>query len=198
MADEAPEDSDIEDKVDPIVNYVQKLGPDHLDLIFNASKWVFSLSPSAGLEIFIADREEVERLPRHAVSNHLSKIAPKEGYAKYLEHIIHHLNENGPEFHERLIQIYMDRIRNGSKTEGAKEGGESEEKEDDSRGNEYQKLIKFLETSTQYRPDRLLARIGDDESMAEVKATLLGKLGQHDGALQIYVHKLRDHARAEE
>lgn len=198
MADEAPEDSDVEDKVDPIVNYVQKLGPDHLDLIFNASKWVFSLSPSAGLEIFIADREEVERLPRHAVSNHLSKIAPKEEYAKYLEHIIHHLNENGPEFHERLIEIYMDRIRNVSKTEGAKEGEESEEKEDDSRGSEYQKLIKFLETSTQYRPDRLLARIGDDESMAEVKATLLGKLGQHDGALQIYVHKLKDHARAEE
>lgn len=196
MADEVPEDSSVEDKVDPTVEYVQKLGPDHLELIFSASEWVFPLSPSAGLDIFTADREEVERLPRHAVSNHLAKIAPKEQYAKYLEHIIHHLNENGPEFHERLIEIYMVRIKQ------SKSGSTETEKEDEdvrqAQEEDYQKLIRFLGSSTQYRPDRLLARIGDDERMEEVKATLLGKLGQHEGALQIYVHKLKDHARAEE
>lgn len=196
MADEIPEESPVEDKVDPTVYYVQKLGPDHLDLIFSASEWVFPLSPSAGLDIFIADREEVERLPRHAVSNHLAKHAPKEQYAKYLEHIIHHLNENGPEFHERLIEIYVDRVKQAKSTVILEE----KESTDVTRvkdGN-YEKLIRFLETSSQYRPDRLLARIGDDARMEEVKATLLGKLGQHDGALQIYVHKLKDHLRAEE
>lgn len=194
MADETPEDESVEDKVEPTVTYVQKLGPDYLDLIFTASDWVFSLSPSAGLDIFIADREEVERLPRHAVSNHLAKIAPKEQYARYLEHIIHHLNENGPEFHERLIEIYMDRIRQ-SRSDSVTENSDASKKE---RQEDYDKLIRFLENSSQYRPDRLLARIDDDESMEEVKATLLGKLGQHDGALQIYVHKLKDDARAEE
>lgn len=199
MADETPEDSSVEDKVEPIVSYVQKLGPDHLDLIFSASEWVFSLSPNAGLDIFIADREEVERLPRHAVSNHLAKVAPKEQYARYLEHIIHHLNENGPEFHERLIEIYLDRIKLASTT--SKSDGETAAHEgptDVKQDEDYQKLIRFLESSSQYRPDRLLARIGEDERMEEVKATLLGKLGHHDGALQIYVHKLKDHARAEE
>jgi hypothetical protein len=196
MADEVPEDSSVEDKVDPTVTYVQKLGPDHLELIFSASEWVFSLSPSAGLDIFIADREEVERLPRHAVSNHLAKIAPKEQYARYLEHIIQHLNENGPEFHERLIEIYMDRIKQSKSDtdDKEKESGDVET----AREADYQKLIRFLESSTQYRPDRLLARIGDTARMEEVKATLLGKLGQHEGALQIYVHKLKDHTRAEE
>lgn len=201
MADEVPPSDSIEDKVEPIVTYVQKLGPDHLDLIFSASEWVFSLSATAGLEIFIADREEVERLPRHAVSNHLSKIAPQEQYARYLEHIIHYLNENGPEFHERLIEIYMDRIKQSSTKSTTAEKGELDQKEEAGAQvseENYQKLVKFLESSKQYRPDRLLARIGDDERMEEVKATLLGKLGQHDGALQIYVHKLKDHARAEE
>lgn len=194
MADEAPEGASIEDRVEPTVAYVQKLGPDHLDLIFSASEWVFNLSPAAGLDIFVADREEVERLPRHAVSNYLAKIAPKDEFARYLEHIIHHLNENGPEFHERLIEIYMDRVKQSKKTavDGALDG-EMKQREED-----HQKLIRFLESSSQYRPDRLLARIGEDDSMQEVKATLLGKLGQHDGALQIYVHKLKDHASAEE
>ncbi|KAK9894896.1 hypothetical protein P389DRAFT_211571 [Cystobasidium minutum MCA 4210] len=198
MADDVPASESVEDKVEPIVTYVQKLGPDHLDLIFSASEWVFSLSASAGLEIFIADREEVERLPRHAVSNHLSKVAPREQYAKYLEHIIHHLNENGPEFHERLIEIYMDRIKQSPSNKDATKVEEDKEEAPIAKEENYQKLLRFLETSKQYRPDRLLARIGDDERMEEVKATLLGKLGQHDGALQIYVHKLKDHARAEE
>jgi len=207
MADEVTSDS-VEDKVSPTVSYVQKLGPDHLDLIFTASTWVFSLSSKEGLEIFIADMEEVERLPRHAVSNHLSKIAPKEEQIKYLEHIIEDLDEKGPEFHERLIELYLERVRSSPSPSPSSTavGGDldqetgSKEHEDGKKSQEadYKKLIRFLENSTQYRPDRLLGRIGEDEKMQEVKATLLGKLGQHDGALQIYVHKLQDHQRAEE
>jgi tetratricopeptide (TPR) repeat protein len=207
MADEVTSDS-VEDKVSPTVSYVQKLGPDHLDLIFTASSWVFSLSPKEGLEIFIADMEEVERLPRHAVSNYLSKIASKEEQIKYLEHIIEDLDEKGPEFHERLIELYLERVRSSSSSSSLTAvGGELDQETGDKDDHEnaktsqeadYKKLIRFLENSTQYRPDRLLGRIGEDEKMQEVKATLLGKLGQHDGALQIYVHKLQDHQRAEE
>lgn len=32
----------------------------------------------------------------------------------------------------------------------------------------------------------------------QARATLLGRMGQHEGALGIYVHKLKDHSRAEE
>lgn len=32
----------------------------------------------------------------------------------------------------------------------------------------------------------------------EARAILLGRLGNHDGALQIYVHRLLDYSKAEE
>ncbi|GAA5860999.1 hypothetical protein JCM5353_003083 [Sporobolomyces roseus] len=64
-------------------------------------------------------------------------------------------------------------------------------------GPSYQKLIDFLETSKEYRPDRMLGRL-PSEDMHEVRAILLGRLGRHEGALQIYVYQLEDHATAEQ
>lgn len=40
---------------------------------------------------------------------HLDRIGP-DVCAKYLEHIIHHLGEDAPEFHEKLIELYLDSI----------------------------------------------------------------------------------------
>lgn len=57
-------------------------------------------------QIFIADLEEVESLPRHATMAHLERIGPSVCMA-YLEHIIHQLGENGSEFHEKLIELYL-------------------------------------------------------------------------------------------
>lgn len=55
----------------------------------------------------------------------------------------------------------------------------------------YAKLVRFLEVSTQYRADRLLGRLPADRFF-EIRAALLGRLGQHEGALTIYVHRLKD------
>lgn len=190
MADE-PAEKPIADKVAPTVAYLQKLGSPHLDLIFRASEWVFSLSPSLGLEIFTADIEEVETLPRHAVAMHLQAHAPTDAYRGYLEHVVFALGEAGPEFHERLAELYLDEVE-------ALDAAEKEDAEvEASRQKAYDRLLGFLETSSQYRADRLLGRIRDD-GKDEMRAILLGRLGQHDGALQIYVYKLKDHARAEE
>lgn len=187
-ADESAEEK-AEDKVEPIVTYLQKLGSKHLDLIFSASEWVFSRSPSTGLDLFIADREEVETLPRHAVLRHLQKFEQPGVLTKYLEHIIFTLHEDGPDFHERLAEIYLDDV------ERLDTAGTSDALSE--RKAAYTKLTDFLETSTQYRADRLLGKIRDG-GMYAVRAILLGKLGQHDGALQIYVYKLEDHTSAEE
>ena len=188
MADDSPDKSPRE-KVEPSIQYLQKLGSKHLDLIFEASKWVFSVDDIAGLDIFVADIDEVESLPRHAVSLHLQNNASREVYEKYLEHIIQNLHEDGPEFHERLVEIYMDEVERYDEL-----GRRSSEMADN---GSYTKLLNLLESSTQYRADRLLGRIPDGK-MYEVRAILLGRLGQHDGALQIYVYQLGDHARAEE
>jgi hypothetical protein len=44
-------ETDVEDKVDPTVTYLQKLGPEYLDLIFEGSKWVIALDKEKGLQV---------------------------------------------------------------------------------------------------------------------------------------------------
>lgn len=98
------------------VEYLHKLGPSHLDLIFSAAEWVFETDRPSGLQIFTADLEEVENLPRHAVSMFLEKIGP-DVCQQYLEHIIDALGEDGPEFHEKLVELYLAQVK------ASKEGG---------------------------------------------------------------------------
>lgn len=45
------EEEDVHDKIDPTVQYLHKLGPAHLELIFEASEWVFDISLEAGLDV---------------------------------------------------------------------------------------------------------------------------------------------------
>lgn len=45
------DEDDPEDKVEPTVRYLQKLGSDHLDLIFESSEWIFEVDQNAGLEV---------------------------------------------------------------------------------------------------------------------------------------------------
>lgn len=40
-----------EEKIRPMVRYLQKLGPDHLDVIFDASRWVFAQDKEEGLQV---------------------------------------------------------------------------------------------------------------------------------------------------
>ena len=49
----------------PTVEYLQKLGPEHLDLIVDFSKWVLASNPREGLTIFIEDNAQYgQQLPR--------------------------------------------------------------------------------------------------------------------------------------
>ncbi|GJN90166.1 hypothetical protein Rhopal_003165-T1 [Rhodotorula paludigena] len=175
------DEDDVDEKVGPTVRYLQKLGADHLSVILESSRWVFEQDQAAGLQIFVADLEEVESLPRHAVMAHLENVG-RDACTKYLEHVIHQLGEQGSEFHEKLIDLYLAAVREPS--QGRDEVA-------------YRKLLDLLETSQAYRADRVLGRL-PSEDMHEVRAILLGRLGRHEGALQIYVYQLEDHATAEQ
>ncbi|BGP49482.1 Vacuolar morphoproteinsis protein 6 [Rhodotorula kratochvilovae] len=175
------DEDDPEEKVGPTVRYLQKLGADHVEVIFEASKWVFEQDSTAGLQIFVADLEEVETLPRHAVMAHLEKVG-RDVCIRYLEHIIHELGEQGADFHEKLVELYLAAVQ-------APPSGRD--------GTAYKKVLDLLESSTSYRPDRMLGRL-PSEDMHEVRAILLGRLGRHEGALQIYVYQLEDHATAKQ
>lgn len=180
----ADDEDDQEEKVGPTVRYLQKLGTEHVDLIFDTSNWVFQAHPKAAIDIFVADLEEVESLPRHRTMHHLDGIS-RQACVTYLEHIIHQLGEEGPEFHEKLIELYLAEVQ--AQGLGAKDKG----------AGPYRKLLEFLEASTAYRADRMLGRL-PSEDLYEVRAILLGRLGRHEGALQIYVYQLEDHRTAEE
>ncbi|GAA5832662.1 hypothetical protein JCM11251_001402 [Rhodosporidiobolus azoricus] len=178
------DEDDPEEKVDPTVRYLQKLGPEHVEVIYDASRWVFEQDKNAGLQIFVADIEEVEALPRHSTMSHLEKVG-RDVCIRYLEHIIHELGERGADFHEKLIDLCLAEVVQGKKATGNRDEAV------------YCKLLDLLESSTSYRADRILGRL-PSEDMHEVRAVLLGRLGRHEGALQIYVYQLEDHQTAEQ
>jgi hypothetical protein len=72
----------------------------------------------------------------------------------------------------------------------------------------------FTDNTTHFRVDRLLGMLPSDGmqcriytktrgssfihiDLFEARAILLGKLGRHDSALELYVYRLRDYAKAE-
>jgi len=99
-----------------------------------------------------------------------------------------------PTFHDRLVSLFLDE---------ASDPSVSAERKSEVR----EKMVKFLEESEQYMPERALARLSqstspetmvnvDDEFLQE-RAVVLSKMGQHKNALEIFVFKLKDFAKAE-
>lgn len=44
-------EDDPEEKVDPMIRYLQKLGAEHVEVVYEASKWVFEQDREAGLQV---------------------------------------------------------------------------------------------------------------------------------------------------
>uniref|UniRef100_A0A671NA36 Vam6/Vps39-like protein n=1 Tax=Sinocyclocheilus anshuiensis TaxID=1608454 RepID=A0A671NA36_9TELE len=183
------------------VQYLQRLGVENLGMIFEFSPWVLKICPEDGLKIFTEDLTEVETLPRDKVLNFL-KDGFKELAIPYLEHIIYMWDETRPEFHNVLIQLYLEKVQGLMKVylnslpedeikaePAGKEAGEL--------GEYRNKLLSFLEVSSSYEPERLISDFPFD-GLLEERALLLGRMGKHEQALFIYVHILKDTHMAEE
>lgn len=182
------------------VQYLQRLGVENLGIIFEFSPWVLKICPEDGLKIFTEDLPEVETLPRDKVLNFL-KEGFKELAIPYLEHIITVWDEKGPEFHNVLIQLYLERVQSlmkeylNSLPEGVPTVAAG--KEPGTLGEFRHNLLSFLEQSTSYEPERLISNFPFD-GLLEERALLLGRMGKHEQALFIYVHILKDTHMAEE
>lgn len=87
--------------------YLQHLGNDHRQLIFEFASYVIEKSPEDGLRIFTEDIPEVEQLHRAEVLDYLLKNH-KNLVTPYLEHIIFVWNEEKALFHNILIQQYRE------------------------------------------------------------------------------------------
>ncbi|KAF8501265.1 vacuolar sorting protein 39 domain 1-domain-containing protein [Gautieria morchelliformis] len=177
----ASEDS-ATDKLGPTIQYLQKLGPDYLQQIFNAARWVFDTDREMAFEIFTSEETE---LPRKDVADFLEGIDPFL-CIRYLEYLIDDRGETSSMFHERLAETYLHLSR------AQKKLGNSA-----SEHALYSKLLKFIDESQHYHLDRLFGLLPSDD-MFEARAVLLGRLGKHEGALEIYVYRLQDYIKAEE
>lgn len=183
---------------DRTVQYLQHLGPEHLELIFEYAEWVIKQYPEDGLKIFTEDLPEVESLPRRSVLDYLEKLnkSNKDLAIKYLEHVIYDWNDTSEEIHSHFAQLLREKVQTlmreylQSLPEGhlpvKKAGTEPAE-----LGEYRKKLINFLQSSTYYKPEELLPRFPMNEFFEE-RAILLGRLGRHEVALGLYVIVLKD------
>ncbi|KAJ1307397.1 hypothetical protein OPQ81_001502 [Rhizoctonia solani] len=181
LFDLSKEEGDPLDKYQPSIRYLQKLGPDYLELIFKSARWLFEEKPDMAFDIFTA--EEVE-LPSKQVADYLESIDPMI-CIRFIEYLFAERQEESVTFGNRLGELYL------RQTVKLKKQGSSE------HTRLYSKLIAFVNTSKYYDPDRLYALLPQTD-LHEARAIVLGKLGNHYGALEIYVHKLQDYVEAEE
>ncbi|KAI5122751.1 hypothetical protein M0805_009834 [Coniferiporia weirii] len=175
-------ETEAEDKIRPTVSYVQKLGPEYLDQIFEATRWIYEHNPDAAFEIFTA---ELVELPRSKVADFLEDDLNPALCAKYLEYLIAEREEMSTLFHDRLVELYLDFAVDAKK------------KDEDTYHQAYTKLLDFIQSSSIYRVDRLFGLLPSDD-MYEARAILLGRLGKHENALETYVYRLGDYIKAEE
>ncbi|KAI0768086.1 hypothetical protein BD413DRAFT_605556 [Trametes elegans] len=175
-------ETDMRDKLMPTVNYLQRLGPEHLDQIFEHSRWVFEQDHDIAFEIFTSEEAE---LPKEPVADFLESLDPAI-CARYIEYLINERGEVSQEFHDRLAELYLRMTVEAKKRS-----------DDQARKKSYEKLLHFIDTTQYYAPDRLFGLL-PSEDFFEAKAVLLGRLGRHDSALEVYVYRLQDFLKAEE
>ncbi|KZT19797.1 hypothetical protein NEOLEDRAFT_1245628 [Neolentinus lepideus HHB14362 ss-1] len=174
-------EDDMEDKLMPSITYLQRLGPEYLDQVFESSQWLFEKDANMAFQIFTSEQVE---LPRKSVADFLETINPTI-CARYLEYLLEEKEERDPSFHDRLAEVYL------HVTLHAKEVGD-----DGTLAEYYDKFLRFLDSNDYYRVEHIFGML-PMEDLFEARAILLGKLGRHQHALEIYVYRLNDYGKAE-
>ncbi|OJA15588.1 hypothetical protein AZE42_14077, partial [Rhizopogon vesiculosus] len=76
-------ETDMEDKLSASISYLQKLGPEYINQVFESSRWIFEQDRDMAFQIFTS--VDIE-LPRTQVTDYLSKIDPALS-ARYIEYL---------------------------------------------------------------------------------------------------------------
>lgn len=131
------------------VMYLRNLPPEMIDLILDFARWPLEKDAELAMEIFIADTENAETLPRTKVLDFLQGIDRKLA-VKYLEHIIYELKDTSSDFHQRLADIYV-------------EGMKVDRFENNDQQQEWKvKALAFLRDSRDYQPYKVLNQLPSD------------------------------------
>lgn len=170
------------DKLMPLVNYLQRLGPEHINLVFEYARWVFDKDRDIAFEVClhvtllwllfslvfqIFTSEEAE-LPRPVVADFLEKIDPAV-CARFVEYLISEKGDETILFHNRLAELYLKMAvtakRTGDNGKHALRSIEtclSTNACTETRQTMRAKLLEFVETTTHYETDRLFGLLPSD------------------------------------
>ncbi|KAL7624741.1 Vacuolar morphogenesis protein 6 [Parahypoxylon ruwenzoriense] len=166
------------------IGYLQNLPPEMIDIILEFAGWVLQRDPDQGMEVFVADSENAETLPREKVVEYLGTI-DADLEIRYLQHIIMELEDGTPDFHNRLVELLIQALKHNERNEAWNEKLGS--------------LVVFLKGSQQYSLSRALSIIPrDDPAFYEARAVVFSNMGSHKQALEIYVFNMQDYVKAEE
>ncbi|KAL9087884.1 MAG: hypothetical protein Q9165_006446 [Trypethelium subeluteriae] len=172
------------------VAYLQQLPPEMIDTILQYAEWPLRTDSALGMEVFLAESENAEELPRHRVLDYLQHMDQSLA-VQYLEHIISELNDLTPDFHQRLIELYLEQLK-------ASPGQPIYVEDPEQRSRVQVKLQTFLRDSTQYNKFRTFQQLpADNPTFHESRALVLRAMGQHQKALSIYVFDLAAPEKAE-
>ncbi|XP_042787799.1 transforming growth factor-beta receptor-associated protein 1 isoform X2 [Panthera leo] len=158
------------------------------ELVWKYADWVLQKSEEVGVQVFTRrplDEQQNSFNPDSIIT--CLKKYPK-ALVKYLEHLVIDRRLQKEEYHTHLALLYLDEVlqqRPGANSKGA-EATETQAK-----------LRHLLQKSDLYRVHFLIDRVRGAGLPME-SAILHGKLEEHEEALHILVHELRDFSAAED
>ncbi|CZT24427.1 related to PHO87 protein [Ramularia collo-cygni] len=166
------------------VGYLKQLPPELVDVVLEYVRWPIDENPIVGMDVFLADTDNAERLPRDQVLEFLASIDSKLEI-QYLEHIINELGEGDATFHQHLVDLYLLELK-------------KKDLEDSRRTEIKGKLEAFMLKSKAYNRAKTLPQLpASDPTFYEARAIVYSALGQHKQALSIYVFQIQDYEKAE-
>uniref|UniRef100_F7CRS3 Transforming growth factor beta receptor associated protein 1 n=1 Tax=Equus caballus TaxID=9796 RepID=F7CRS3_HORSE len=159
------------------------------ELVWQYAGWALQKSEEVGVQVFtkrpLNEQQKSSFNPDDVIT--CLKKYPK-ALVKYLEHLVVDRSLQKEEYHTRLALLYLDEVlRQGPSTGGR--GAEVTETQ--------AKLRQLLQKSDLYRVHFLMDRI-QGAGLPMESAILHGKLEEHEEALRILVHELRDFSAAED
>ncbi|KAM6178702.1 transforming growth factor-beta receptor-associated protein 1 [Rhynchocyon petersi] len=180
-------DSTRSDLYDYIVDFLTYCSDQ--DLVWKYADWVLQKSEEVGVQVFTKrplEEQQQSGFKPDDVINCLKKYP--NALVKYLEHLVIDRRLQKEEYHTHLALLYLEEVlqqRPGANSKEAEVTGARA------------KLQSLLQKSSSYRVHFLIDKVQGTGLHME-SAILHGKLEEHEKALHILVHELKDFSAAED
>ncbi|XP_061526181.1 transforming growth factor-beta receptor-associated protein 1 homolog [Phycodurus eques] len=186
VADKELQDFTKPDLFEYIVDFLSSTAD--VNLVWKYTNWALHKNPTTAVHIFTkrpVGKDQSDLKPDDVIT-YLEKH--REAVLLYLEHLVLERQIQEEQFHTYLADLYLERVLSLV--------SESPINEKELR-RAREKLQALLRESNLYSAQYILDKMENCEQLLLERATLYGKLEDHDKALNILVHKLGDFQSAE-